>query len=180
MKRAIVVPAPMPVAAREELKRWLSISSDNEDALMETLLRSSFDLCEAFTWAMPLEQTCEEHVPASTSWQALSARPVISATLLVAIPNQGSAQVLASDDYELDIDADQIGRVRMITQGSARRLQVQYVAGLASNWDAVPDGIRQGIIRLAAHHYRERDGAGATPPASVAALWRPWRRLRLV
>ena len=179
MKRAIVGPAPMPVAARDELKRWLAISSANEDALLESLLRSSFDMCEAFTGAMVLVQTCEEFLPASTAWQTLSVRPVRSIALAAAYPNEGSAQVLGSGDYELDIDVNQIGRVRMLSQGSARRLQIQYSAGLTSQWDQVPDGLRQGIIRLAAHHYRERDGAGDTPPASVAALWRPWRRLRL-
>ena len=179
MKRAIVVPAPMPVAAREELKTWLAITSDREDAMMETLMRSSFDMCEAFTGVMPLQQTCEEYLPASTAWQVLSARPVTSISLLVAIPNQGSAVVLGAGDYELDIDADQVGRIRLRAQGSARRLQVHYLAGMASNWDALPDGMQQGIVRLAAHHYRERDNAGDTPPASVAALWRPWRRVRL-
>ena len=47
---------------------------------------------------------------------------------------------------------------------------------------ALPEGLRQGVIRLAAHHYRERDmrRAHAVPPAAVAALWRPWRRMRLM
>lgn len=179
MKRAIIVPAPMPVAARDELKRWLAITSSQEDALLEALLRSSLDMCEAFTGTMVLEQTCEEYLPASTSWQVLSAMPVQSIELVAARPNSGSAYAVSSDGYELDIDADRVGRIRLLTQGSARRVQVQYEAGLTSSWNAVPDGLRQGIIRLAAHHYRERDEAGANPPASVAALWRPWRRLRL-
>lgn len=179
MKRAIVGPAPMPVAARDELKRWLAISSASEDSLLEALLRSSLDMCEAFTGTMVLVQTCEEYLPASTAWQALSAAPVRMLQLVAAHPNEGSATILGAGDYELDIDADRIGRVRMISQGAARRLLIIYEAGLASQWDQVPDGLRQGIIRLAAHHYRERDGAGSTPPASVAALWRPWRRLRL-
>jgi hypothetical protein len=37
------------------------------------------------------------------------------------------------------------------------------------------------VLRLAAHFYTYRTDAGAQaePPAAVAALWRPWRRLRL-
>ena len=56
-----------------------------------------------------------------------------------------------------------------------------YTAGLAADWDQLPEGLHHGIMRLAAHQYRERDGtaAGPVPPASVAAFWRPWRRLRL-
>lgn len=52
---------------------------------------------------------------------------------------------------------------------------------LPEEWDDVPQALRHGTIRLAAHLYRRRDDEAdsATPPASVAALWRPWRRLHL-
>jgi len=43
----------------------------------------------------------------------------------------------------------------------------------------LPEPLRQGIVRLAAHLYTVRGEAEAPPPACVAALWRPWRRLRL-
>lgn len=38
--------------------------------------------------------------------------------------------------------------------------------------------LRQGIVRLVAHMHLHRDG-DQSPPAAVAALWRPWRRMRL-
>lgn len=169
----------MPAAARDELKRWLAITSSNEDALMDTLLRAAIEMCEAFTGIMVLEQTCREFIPATGNWQTLGVRPVRSLELLAAFPAAGSGYVLGSSDYELDIDADQIGRIRLHKPADIRRLQVEYEAGMTDQWDQIPDGLRQGIIRLAAYHYRERDGASASPPAAVAALWRPWRRLRL-
>ena len=46
----------------------------------------------------------------------------------------------------------------------------------------LPDAIRHGVIRLCAHQHRGRDDerkAAAVPPSVVAALWRPWRRMRL-
>lgn len=53
-------------------------------------------------------------------------------------------------------------------------------AVLESDWSALPEALRHGVIRLAAHLYREGEGAAAAaPPAAVAALWRPWRRMRL-
>jgi hypothetical protein len=36
--------------------------------------------------------------------------------------------------------------------------------------------VAQGVVLLAAHLFEHR-GDGATPPAAVAALWRPYRRL---
>lgn len=41
-----------------------------------------------------------------------------------------------------------------------------------------PPAVVQGIIRLAAHLYAHRDD-DAGPPAAVAALWRPYRQMRL-
>ena len=39
--------------------------------------------------------------------------------------------------------------------------------------------LRHGIVRLAAHQYRERDEGAAVLPAAVIALWRPYRMVRL-
>jgi uncharacterized phiE125 gp8 family phage protein len=57
------------------------------------------------------------------------------------------------------------------------RVLVRYRAGLAADWNGVPEPLRQGIVRLAAHLYGARGGTEGPAPASVAALWRPFRRL---
>jgi uncharacterized phiE125 gp8 family phage protein len=69
--------------------------------------------------------------------------------------------------------------VRLVNRGGAARIAVRFAAGLAPEWAGLPDGLRHGVVRLAADGYRRRDGdgPGAQPPAAVAALWRPWRRL---
>ena len=53
---------------------------------------------------------------------------------------------------------------------------------MAASWELLPEGIRQGVIRLAAFQHREREGdqAAPVPPSAVAALWRPWRRVHLI
>lgn len=56
----------------------------------------------------------------------------------------------------------------------------QFTGMEAASWDEAAEPLRQGIVRHAAHQYRERDhGTGEHPPASVVALWRPFRTLRL-
>ena len=56
-----------------------------------------------------------------------------------------------------------------------------FVGGaLPAEWSAVPPSLTEGIIRFAAHLYRERDETKDTaPPAAVVALWRPFRTLAL-
>lgn len=188
MKRAIVEPAILAGTALDELKQWLAISTPQEDVLLTALLHASLDMCEGFTGTMPLETLCEEMQTASGEWQCLGTRPVHAITGVDAVPTDGPRYALPSEAYAIDLDADGGGMVRLTGRitgamtGSVRgsRIAVRFTAGLAPDWDSLPESLRHGIIRLAAHHYRERDNnPGMTPPAAVAALWRPWRRIRL-
>lgn len=181
MKRAIVQPADLAGSALDELKLWLGISRANEDAMLEGLLRAALDTCEGFTGTMPLQARCEEHLPAIAGWQALPVRPVVMIEQVESLSADGTRMPIAADRYMVDIDAGGCGKLRLT--GSAdgvQRLVVTFTAGLAADWLALPDALRQGVIRLAAHLYRSRDREDASPiPTSVAALWQPWRMLRL-
>ena len=145
------------------------------------LLRTALEVCEGFTGAMPLQAVVEELLPVDSAWQNLSALPVQAITLVQGVPAEGSRFSLPVADYAVDLDADGGGRVRVLNPGAAGRVAVRFTAGLAPDWGSLPEGLRHGVLRLAAHQHRERetDGAAPLPPAAVAALWRPWRRLRL-
>lgn len=181
MKRAIVTPAVLAPTALAELKQWLGISTATDDAPLTGLLRAALETCEAFTGAMPLVATCEEMLQVTPAWQRLATRPVQAITLVEGVLPTGSRTALAASAYEIELDADGTGRIRVIAPGSASRIAVRFTAGLATGWSALPEALRHGVLRLAAHQHREREtsGAGPVPPAAVAALWRPWRRLRL-
>ena len=98
------MPTPTGAPPLLALKQWLAITTAQEDALLERLLLTAYQLCEAFV---------------------------------------GAPQI-------------------------------------ADDWADVAPPLKEGIIRFAAHLYADR-GATALrePPAAVAALWRPWRELRL-
>ena len=181
MKRAIVVPAIVAGAALDELKDWLAITTPRDDAVLTSLLHGALDMCEAFTGQMPLEALCEEVLPASAFWQKLQTRPVQAIAGLEGLQADGSRFPIAARDHAVELDADGAGRVRLLRQVGASRIAVRFTAGMTANWSALPESLRQGILRLAAHHYTQRVGGGkdTAPPAAVAALWRPWRRLRL-
>lgn len=69
---------------------------------------------------------------------------------------------------------------RLLTVAYQTCAQFVAVDALAEDWAEVASPLREGIIRFAAHLYRDRDAASTRePPAAVAALWRPWRELRL-
>lgn len=181
MRRTIVVPAALAGTALAELKDWLAITTTGEDAFLTGLLRSALETCEAFTGQVPLAMTLEEIHPADTCWRGLASRPVQAITGVEGIPADGARFPLAAGDYLVDLDASGGAHVRLLRQGAAGRIAVRLVAGIAADWPALPESLRHGVIRLAADAYRDRGGeakAGA-PPAAIAALWQPWRRMRL-
>ncbi|MEN9683367.1 MAG: hypothetical protein RLZZ427_1118 [Pseudomonadota bacterium] len=181
MKRAIVIPAAAQAAALSQLKDWLGLTTTAEDPALAALLLAAFDLCEDFTGVMPLQQGCEEILPVTSEWSVLNTRPVQAITAVQGLPAEGARFTLPVADYAIDLGADGTGRVRIRNPGSAGRIAVRFTAGLASDWSGLPDALRHGVLRLAAHQYRTReDGAAAPlPPAAIAAMWRPWRQLRL-
>lgn len=184
MQRIIVQPPVPGEAALAELKHWLGISRPNDDAALAGLLDSSLTLCEAFTGKAPLRQTVEETIPLVSGWQELVSRPVKDVISAALITDDGTREAitLPSDAIALRISGSAC--VQLLQPFEGRGLALQLVVGIAPDWASLPAPLRQGIIRLAAYHFRDREGprenrASAVPPASVTALWRPWRDVRL-
>jgi uncharacterized phiE125 gp8 family phage protein len=113
-------------------------------------------------------------------WLRLGRNPVRSIEAAEAIAPDGTASPLAADSYAIDIDANGDGWVRLEAGVAAARIRISYQAGLAAVWADLPQALRHGVTRLATHFYALRTGTpGDAPPASVTALWRPYRRLGL-
>jgi len=176
MRRTIITSAVVPPEALAELKQWLGISVAADDAPLTRAVAMALEACEGFTGHMPLVQTCEEALVAQGGWQVLATRSV-SAVLAV---KRVDGTPLAAETFAIELDGDRTARVRLFGPHAARAT-VRFTAGLAATWQDLPESLRHGVIRLAAHQHREREGPGAAPlpPASVVALWRPWRRMRL-
>jgi len=159
----------------DDAKAYLRLETANEDALVEGLVASARSLCEAFLGQVLVRREVIETLPTGNAWQRLGAAPVAAIILVERIGEGGSASVIATGDYAAEIDPAGDGWVRA---SGAGRLRVTYSAGIADAADAVPAAIAHGVTRLAAHLYAHRDDS-VGPPAAVAALWRPFRRIRL-
>lgn len=180
MQRTIVQPPVIGDAALAELKHWLAISRPDEDAALIRLLETSVTICEAFTGQTPLRMTVEELVPLASDWRELVSRPVQALVAAAVIGEDGTRTPLEEPGYAIELRAAGSACVRLTQPLEGRALALQLSVGIADSWKSLPAPLAQGIIRLAAHHYRDRDSKGsAIPPASVTALWRPWRQVRL-
>ena len=156
-----------------ECKAYLRLERDDEDAVITGLVRTAISLCEAFTGQWLVIREGEQRLAVDASWQRISATPVVAVTGVT-----GAAGPLPGAAFESDIDTASDGWVRLYEPGSAPVVRLR--AGMGVDWNGVPEPLRQGLIRLMVHLFTHRDAADAgAPPAAVAALWRPYRRLRL-
>lgn len=208
MTRVIVTPPVLPPAALAELKDWLGITISADDAGLTGLLRAALDICADYIGLTPLVATYEETIgvptgrialPCPADWQSctypedwrrradhdgwhrLDIRPIAALISIEALSSSGTRSTLAAGQYTVRIDDDGQCAIRIPAQNGVERAVIRFAAGLMDEWSGLPESLRHGIMRLAAHQYRQRDNAGADnlPPASVTTLWRPWRRMRM-
>jgi uncharacterized phiE125 gp8 family phage protein len=175
----VIEEPPAPPVTLAEAKAFLRAGDDGEDALIGALIGCAGEMCERFTGRALLPRDIMETVKVSSAWTRLGVAPVRAIALIEAMNPQGEGEALPADAYAIDIDAAGDGWVRMVRADGAKLARISYSAGMAAEPDGLPEALRHGIARLAAHLYTERGEAAKAPPAAVTALWRPWRRLRL-
>jgi uncharacterized phiE125 gp8 family phage protein len=168
-----------PPEASGEAKAWLRAVNGEDDSAIAAVVQAAAELCERFTARVLLAREVRQILRARPGWLRLGRNPVRSIAAVEAIGPDGASSALAADAYAMDIDANGDGWIRL-EAGLAGKIRVTYQAGLAAAWSDLPQALRHGVTRLAAHLYALRTGMpGDAPPASVTALWRPYRRLSL-
>jgi uncharacterized phiE125 gp8 family phage protein len=177
---ATLAPLVLGADALDDVRAYLRIEQDEEDPLLLALTAAALRHCEGFLGLSLIERTAIERLNVSSQWQRLGTTPVRSITLVTGVPAEGATFTLLPDTYAIDIDANGDGWIKIDQPSSAGRVDVTCSAGLATAWSDLPEGIRLAAIRLTAHLHVSRDSSNdAGPPAAVAALLRPWRRMRL-
>ncbi len=161
-------------------KSYLRIEGAADDALLATLAGAALAACEAFIRQTLIVRQVDEYRAVTGHWTRLARTPVRSIAQVQGLGTDGVPRAIPVGAYTIDIDANGDGWVRIDPGIGLERVVVTYQAGMASDWAGLPAAIPQGVSRLVAYLYTQRDAAQAAgPPAAVAALWRPWRRMDL-
>lgn len=168
------VVAELVAAARE----FARVDAGEDAALLARLAATAVAAAEAFCGCAIFARLHEDLVAVAPGWQRLRGRPVSAIAGVAALPVAAAPFVLPVADYAVDIDAGGDGWVRVPAAGGAGRVAVSYTAGLAADWATCPPALAHGLVLLVAHLHSHREDELA-PPAAVAALWRPFRRLQL-
>lgn len=163
-----------------DVKKFVRIDHDLDDAAIDGFVRSAATLCEDFVGQMLITRSVRDTIAVGTGWQKLSHIPVQMINMVELLAADGVSATLPVDAYSIDIDSNGYGWVRIDKMIEPSRIRVIYTAGLGTDWDDLPQTLQQGIIRLAGYLYTNRDGVDmGGPPSAVTALWRPHRRMRL-
>ena len=170
-----VSPSGVAPASVDEAKAFLRLESGHEDAVLAGFVRAATALAEAFTGQWLCARDFTQVLAATPGWQRLAVAPVraITGVTLLGSPLPGGS-------YEIDIAPDGAGWVRLLSGDATMRATVAGRAGLSEDWNGVPEPLRAGIVRMAAHVFSHRDDPDAAAlPGAVTALWRPWRAISL-
>ncbi len=172
---AEVAPSGVAPASVDEAKAFLRLDHGHEDAVLAGFVRAATALAEAFTGQWLCARDFTQVLAATPGWQRLAVAPVraITGVTLVGAPLPGGS-------YEIDIAADGAGWVRLLSGDAGVRAVASGRAGLSEGWNGVPEPLRAGIVRMAAHLFSHRDDPDTTAlPGAVTALWRPYRVMSL-
>jgi uncharacterized phiE125 gp8 family phage protein len=164
----------------DEARAYLRVDAAEEDPSLASSALAAIAHAEHFTQQTLIQRTAREILGAGSGWQMLQALPVRSVTAVAGIPAEGAVFALAPTAWEAKVGSRGEAYVRILQPGAAGRVEVSADVGLAADWASLPESLRLGILRLAAHFYAHRDAAdGAGPPAAALAVLLPWRRMRL-
>lgn len=200
-------PAIEPVGV-DVLKDHLKIDHDEEDALLSGIVTAARTFCEDHTgralvnrgyslyldgWpgksALPWWDGVRDgaDMPVLASQVNLPRPPLVSVEDIVLHADDDSSDIWDTARYFVDTAATP-GRVVLRNGASppqasraANGIEIRFTAGFGAAASDVPETLREGIRRLAAHLYANR---GDTPDAAAEhcgakLLWQPWRVMGL-
>lgn len=173
-----LLPGEAPVSLNEA-RGWLRLGATTDDAVIAQLVRAATNICEAFIGQWLIVRAGEEVAPLPAERIRIRARPLVAVDGVTLVSEDGTERALDENAYRVSIARDGSGCLSVFDPGDAARVRIAYRAGIAEGANGVPEAIRQGIVRMTQHLHDARDGTGGAPPAAIAALWQPWRRLTL-
>lgn len=187
MMQMILGPADEPLTL-DEAKAFLRIDHAAEDAVVAALLRAARQMVESTTGRLLLWQNWRLTLDAWPASGVVLAPLAPVAALLEArlVQADGSVQMLADDLFTVQAQRTpgmiQVDRTRVPAPGRARGgIELDLRFGYGASGAAVPGDLLQAVRLLLAHFFEHRDqtpGEGAVP-ATLDALLRPYRRVRL-
>lgn len=174
MPLLLSAPSEEPVSLAEA-KAWLRLDTDEEDALVASLLAASRDHVERATRRLLVAQTWRLRWDICADELRFPFAPLRSIVAIRLIDAAGATHELAPSQWRL-VGAHDDQRVRIATNlGGSVEVDAEFGYGAASE---TPEPLRQAIRMLVAAWFEHR-GDAQPPPSATSALIAPFIRVRL-
>lgn len=186
----VTAPTVEPISLTEA-KAHLRVDVGDEDALIESLIKSAREYVETFTHRALLTQTWDSKLDAfPCDVIELPFAPVTSVTSITYVDTNGTSQTWSSSLYSTDLPSGPYARRARImpayqqvfpqTRAQMNAVVARFVAGYGAAATAVPESIRHAVKLLVGHLYARREpvqvGNIVTPmPLTVDALLWPFK-----
>ncbi|WP_127145654.1 head-tail connector protein [Pelagibacterium montanilacus] len=173
-------------------KAWLRVEDDAEDGLIEALITAARIHIEGITGRALLAQSWRVVLDA---WPGdgevrLPVGPVIAITEVRTHDGEGTPEEIDTEGFSFDagaVPARLLVPAQVQGAGGVRArmgIEIDYVAGLATEPAEVPGDLIQALLVLVGYWYENRDavivaGAGAVVPAGFDRLVSRYRRMGL-
>lgn len=189
--KRVAPPAGEPVAI-EELRQFLRVAHEEDDALIARLARAARERVEEETGRALLPQSWRmaadvEEGRCASGFRVFALRrpPYLSFIEARIVRDDGTSVALSPDDVRVDAERGEvwlrIDAALLAVRRAWRPVEIVWRAGYADE-DAVPDAVKTAILLMTASSYERRDAVGApeaAKPAGVYALLAPFRDVRL-
>ncbi|MDW4496817.1 head-tail connector protein [Sulfitobacter sp. D35] len=182
--------AAMPVEDfKTHLRLGTGFGTDGlQDSVLAGFLRAAMAAVEARTGKVLLQRDFDWTL---TFWrdgdaQVLPVAPVSVVSRVALVARDGSETDIPDQSYRLERDG-QRPRLRATGAGLPTipfggSVQIEFSAGYAAEWSALPADLRQAVLLLAAHYYEYRNETAFVDghmPFGVASLIERYRALRI-
>lgn len=178
-------PASEPVAI-PELREYLRLSADADEALLSEIIKAARGICEGFTGRCFIAQGYSlflDSFPAAGD-VSLPRHPLLSLDFVKIHASGGAVTEDNPAKYETDIAGGRIAlKTGSVPPQTAKRhggIEIGFTAGYGTEAEDVPSALRQAVLRVAVDLYEKR-GDMQSPPGSVilrsgaAGLLQPFR-----
>jgi len=146
-----------------EAKAFLRVDHDDEDALLETLIRAAREQLEAHLNIAMISRPMQIAVTGAGAVK-LPRWPIVSL-------DDVAADGVSTQDYTANLRA----RPAVVTIAANGPVEIAFTAGYGPSSDDVPAPLRQAMLLLIAQGFEHRDDSAARLPLMVDALTMPYR-----
>lgn len=163
---AVVTAATVEPITVAELKEFLKLDSNGEDAVLAVLLTAAVNEAEKWTHRAFVNRTLRvwfDYAPPGGGNFELPYSPAVSITSIKSYDDDDTETTMDADDYKTDLvgEPPRISLPRGGTWPSSLRpmnaVAIEYVAGYGAAASNVPAGIKNALFMICAHYYEGKD-----------------------